>query len=77
MRALRLVYAHEIDNSRRGTWIFKFMKNEYLLVTFFVVVTALKIVPVLISNAQGEDNIFFTFIDVNTYTFDEQGTLNK
>lgn len=75
IRALRLVYAHEIDNSRRNTWVFKFMKNEYFLVGFMVVVTVVKIIPVLVSNARGEDNIFFTFIDVNTFTFspDETG----
>ena len=27
MRSLRLAYAHEIDVSRRATWIFKFMKH--------------------------------------------------
>jgi hypothetical protein len=77
IRALRLVYAHEVDHSRRNTWIFRFMKNEYFLVAFFTVVTIIKIIPILVSNSSSQDDIFFTFIDVNTFTFNDPGSLNK
>jgi hypothetical protein len=69
MRSLRLAYAHEIDVSRRTTWIFKFMKHEYFLVLFFALVTVLKTIPILVSNYNSED-VFLTFIDINTYTYD-------
>jgi hypothetical protein len=68
LRSLRLVYAHEIDTSRSKTLIFKLFKHEYNLVIFTLLVILIKIIPIIIAN-YGDDDMFFTFIDVNSYTF--------
>ena len=73
IRSLRLAYAHQIDISRRQTWIFNFMKHEYYLAAFFILVTFIKIIPIIIyqSTVTDGDDLFLTFIDINTYTFDD------
>jgi len=70
LRSLRLVYAHEIDNSRSKTLIFKFFKHEYYLTIIIFLMIIIKIIPILATN-YSEQDIFLTFIDINTYTFSD------
>ena len=49
------------------------MKHEYYLAAFFILVTFIKIIPIIIyqSTVTDGDDLFLTFIDINTYTFDD------
>ena len=49
------------------------MKHEYYLVIFFLLVTIIKIIPIIIyvSTSNTDDDLFLTYIDINTYTYDE------
>ena len=46
------------------------MKHEYFLVGFFLLVTAIKVIPVLAST-DSEADLFLTFIDINSYTYND------
>lgn len=50
LRSLRLVYAHEIDNSRSKTLIFKFFKHEYYLTIIIFIMIIIKIIPIIATN---------------------------
>ena len=73
MRSLRLCYAHEIDISRSKTKIFQFFKREYFMASFLILVAAIKIVPIIMTSyLLPDENMFLTFIDINSYTYQSE-----